>query len=182
MAAKAIAFTEANQPEFSGYAARVVQNSQALAAALQKEGMKIMTGGTDNHLLLVDALSSVGLTGRQGASALKECQITLNKNGIAFDTLSPMITSGLRMGTPALTSLGMGTEQMVEVANIIATVLKATKPGVVAKGANAGQPSKIEYVLDASVRDAARARVQKLLGQFVLYPELDLVFLQKHFA
>jgi len=181
MAAKAIALTEANKPSFVEYAHKVVENARALAAGCQKEGMKVITGGTDNHLLLIDALSSYGLTGRQAADALEECGITLNKNGIPFDTLSPMITSGLRIGAPALTSLGMGTGEMKEIASIIALVLKNTKPGVTEKGKNAGQPSKILYILDAQVKEEAIRRVKALLNKFVLYPEIDLEFLQANF-
>ncbi|MBZ0090343.1 MAG: aminotransferase class I/II-fold pyridoxal phosphate-dependent enzyme, partial [Thermoanaerobaculia bacterium] len=98
MAAKAIAFTEANRPEFKDYAQRIVTNCQALAQACVDEGMSVVSGGTDNHLMLID-VTTFGLTGRQGASALRDCGITLNKNAIPFDQNSPMITSGMRLGT-----------------------------------------------------------------------------------
>jgi glycine hydroxymethyltransferase len=181
MAAKAVAFTEANKPEFQAYAQSVVDNAQALAAALQEEGLTILTGGTENHLMLID-VTSMGITGRQAASALRDAGITLNKNGIPFDKLSPMITSGLRIGTPAITSLGMGVADMKQVASIIKKVLAATKPGLVEKGPNAGKVSKIAYTLDEGVRAEAKTEVGELLSKFLLYPEIDLAYLEKAFG
>jgi glycine hydroxymethyltransferase len=181
MAAKAVAFTEANTPAFQAYAAKIVANCQALAQASMDEGMDVVSGGTDNHLMLID-VRSFGLTGRQAASALREAHITLNKNAIPFDPQSPMITSGLRLGTPALTTLGMGVGEMKEVAGIIKHTLSHTKPGLVESGKNAGKPSKIKYTLDEQGADEARRRTQDLLGQFAVYPELDLGFLQEYFG
>jgi len=181
IAAKAVAFTEANEPDYQTYAQNIVANSQALAEQLQKQGLTVVSGGTDNHLLLID-LRPQGITGRQGASALTSCNITLNKNAIPFDTESPMITSGLRIGTPAITTLGMGVEQMKELAEIIASVLKATKRGTIASGSKAGQSSKIEFELDQDIQIKATAQVAELLGKFPVYPELDLAFLQKQFG
>jgi len=181
IAAKAVALTEANTPEFKAYAARIVENARALAAALAAEGLSIVTGGTDNHLMLVD-VSPLGLTGRQAAGALVECGVTLNKNSIPFDKESPLTTSGLRIGTPAVTTLGMGPAEMKEIAGAIASVVKATKAGVVESGDKAGQPSKVKFVLDPAVKAKAGARVKALLGKFPVYPSLDLAFLQKHFA
>lgn len=180
MAAKAVAFSEALKPEFQEYAQNIVKNSAVLAETLIAEGMTIMTGGTDNHLVLID-VTPFGITGRQAASAVRDCGITLNKNGIPHDKLSPMITSGLRIGTAALTSLGMGTEEMREVAKIIKLVVTGTKGGVVASGKNEGKPSKITYILDQEIQKEAFARVQTLLGKYPLYPELDLEFLQENF-
>ena len=183
MAAKAVAFTEANTPAFAEYARKVVENAAAVADACVQEGMTLITGGTDNHLFLVDAVSSFDLSGRQAADALEECGITINKNGIPFDKLSPMVTSGLRIGTPAITSLGMGKAEMAEIASIIATVLRGTKRGTIPAGKkNAGQPSNVEYTLDPEVRKSASARVKALLSKFVLYPQIDLDFLRKHFC
>ena len=183
MAAKAVAFTEANTPAFAEYARKVVENAAAFAEACVKEGMTLITGGTDNHLFLVDAVSSFDLSGRQAADALEECGITINKNGIPFDKLSPMVTSGLRIGTPAITSLGMGKAEMAEIASIIATVLRGTKRGTIPAGKkNAGQPSNVEYVLDPETKKSASARVKALLSKFVLYPQIDLEFLRKHFC
>ncbi|MCC6488499.1 MAG: glycine hydroxymethyltransferase [Candidatus Hydrogenedentes bacterium] len=181
MAAKAVAFTEANRPEFKAYAAKIVENARALASACIDEGMSVVSGGTDNHLMLID-VTPLGITGRQGASALRDCGITLNKNAIPFDQNSPMITSGLRLGTPAITTLGMGASEMKEIAAIIKLALSSTKPGVVESGTNAGKPSKINYVLDETAHQAARARVKALLDRFPVYPQLDLALLNEYFG
>jgi glycine hydroxymethyltransferase len=181
MAAKGVAFTEANRPEFGAYAQQVVKNAQILASELQKAGCRVVSGGTDNHLLLVD-VTTMGLSGRQAASALKDCGITCNKNGIPFDKESPLITGGVRLGTPATTSLGMKEPEMAEIASIITFVLQNTKPGVVEKGDKAGQASKIAYLLDSSAQATAQARVKALLGRYPVYPELDLAFLKQHFV
>ncbi|MDZ4860958.1 MAG: glycine hydroxymethyltransferase [Candidatus Hydrogenedentes bacterium] len=181
MAAKGVAFTEANKPAFKTYAHKIVENARTLAEACVSEGMTIISGGTDNHLMLIDA-TTFGLTGRQAAGALRECGITLNKNTIPFDKNTPLVTSGLRLGTPAITTLGMGAAEMKEIAGIIKHALSNTKPGVVESGANAGKPSKINYTIDAKALDAAKARVKELLDRYPVYPELDLRFLQEHFA
>ncbi len=180
IAAKAVALTEANTPAFKAYAKNIVANAQALAQACVDEGLSVVTGGTDNHLMLVD-VSPMGITGRQASGALTECGITLNKNAIPFDKESPLVTSGLRMGTPAVTTLGMGAAEMQEIAAIVKLALGGTKAGVVESGANKGKPSKINYVLDPNVRKQASGRVKDLLGKFPVYPELDLGFLQEHF-
>ncbi len=181
MAAKGVAFTEANMPEFKTYAHKIVDNAHTLAESCIKEGMKVISGGTDNHLMLID-VTTFGLTGRQAAGALRECGITLNKNTIPFDQNTPLVTSGLRLGTPAITTLGMGAEEMKEIAAIIKHALDNTKPGVVESGANAGKPSKINYTIDATALDTAKARVKELLDRYPVYPELDLAFLQEHFT
>lgn len=182
MAAKGVAFHEANQPAFKEYAHNIVKNAQALAAACIQQGLKVATGGTDNHLLLIDAAASCGITGRQAAAALRECGITLNFNSLPYDPNGPLITSGLRLGTPAVTTLGMGTSEMAEIAAIIKLVLGSTKAAVLESGPNAGQPSKRLHTLDPEIRNAARARIAALLGKFPVYPELDLGLLQRHFA
>jgi glycine hydroxymethyltransferase len=182
MAAKAVAFTEALKPEFRQYAQGVVANSAALAQACKEEGMEIVSGGTDNHLFLIDAQKSFGLTGRQAAGALFECGITLNKNSIPFDKENALITSGLRAGTAAVSTLGMGESEMKEIAKLFSLILKNTKAGIVDKGANAGKPSKITYIIDEKVKADAKQKVETLLSKFVLYPELDLEFLKKHFG
>lgn len=170
MAAKSIAFAEAAQPAFADYAQRIVQNARALADECIKQGLPVMTGGTDNHIVLVDVAARYGLTGRQAESALRECGITLNRNSLAFDANGPWYTSGLRLGTAALTTLGMGETELREVARIIRTVLDQVTPTKQADG----QPSKAKFVLDDSVRSAAKGRVTELLQRHVLYPELDL--------
>jgi glycine hydroxymethyltransferase len=181
MAAKGVAFTEANKPEFRDYAQHIVDNSKALAEACIAEGMKVVSGGTENHLMLID-VRDFGLTGRQAAGALIQCHITLNKNAIPFDPNGAISTSGLRVGTPAITTLGMGAAEMKEIAAIFKLVLSNTKPGVIASGPNAGKPSKANFVLDEAAQAEARERVTALLGRYPVYPELDLEFLQQHFG
>ncbi|MET0795633.1 MAG: serine hydroxymethyltransferase, partial [Polyangiaceae bacterium] len=143
MAAKSIAFAEAAQPAFADYAQRIVQNARALADECSKQGLPVMTGGTDNHIVLVDVDTRYGLTGRQAESALRECKITLNRNSLPFDTNGPWYTSGLRLGSAALTTLGMGENEMREVARILRTVLDRVSPTVQADG----QPSKAKFNL-----------------------------------
>ncbi|WDU80126.1 serine hydroxymethyltransferase [Lysinibacillus sp. G01H] len=123
IAAKAVAFGEALQPEFKDYAKQIKANAKALAEVLIAEGVEIVSGGTDNHLLLLN-VKSLGLTGKVAEHALDEVGITTNKNTIPYDTESPFVTSGIRIGTPAVTSRGFKEEDMKEVGAIIAAVLK----------------------------------------------------------
>jgi len=181
IAAKAVAFTEANRPEFRDYSRRIVENAAALAAACIAEGMTVPTGGTDNHLLLID-VRSFGLTGRQAESAVRECGITLNRNSLPFDPNGPWYTSGLRVGTPAVTTLGMGPEQMKQIAAALKTVLAHTRPETASKGPDAGKPSKAKYATEPSAAEEARGRVRALLEKYPVYPELDLAWLQRHFS
>jgi len=169
MAAKAVAFREALKPEFRVYAEKVVANAQALAKACAAKGMKVITGGTDNHLLLINVTESFGLNGRQAENALRQCRITLNRNSIPFDPNGPWYTSGLRLGAPAVTSLGMGEAEMEEIADIVHQVLSKTSAKITKKG----EPSQVKFDLDPAVADAAGARVNALLSRYVLYPELD---------
>jgi glycine hydroxymethyltransferase len=181
MAAKGVALTEANQPDFKAYAAKIVTNAVALADACIAEGMDVVSKGTENHLMLID-VRSFGITGKQAAGALIDCHITLNKNAIPFDPNGAISTSGLRVGTPAITTLGMGENEMKEIAAIFKLVLSNTKPGVIASGPNAGKPSKAVFELDQSAKQEAQRKVNALLSRFPVYPELDLDFLQKHFG
>lgn len=181
MGAKGVAFTEANKPEFKDYAARIVANAKVLAGACQEQGLTIATGGTDNHLMLIDVATSCGLTGRQAAGAMRECGITLNFNSLPFDPNGPLITSGLRVGTPAVTTLGMGPDEMKEIAAIIKIVLDGTTAGTIQGGPNDGKPSKRLHALDPKTREAALQRTHALLDRFPVYPELDLDFLKEHF-
>lgn len=181
MAAKAVALTEANTPAFKTYAKRIVENAQALAEACIAEGLALSTGGTDNHLMLVD-MRPLGLTGKQGAAVLRACGITLNSNSLPYDPQGPLITSGLRIGTPAITTLGMGVAEMREIARIIHFALSRTKPGLVDSGANAGKPSKLKYDIDDTALAEARAATEAILNRFPVYPQLDLAFLQEHFG
>lgn len=170
MAAKAIAFQEANTPSFRSYAQNVVNNSQALAASLLNEGCRLVTGGTDNHLLILD-VSKFGLTGRHAENVLRQAGITANRNSIPFDPNGPWYTSGVRLGTPATTTLGMGVEEMKEIGQVIANVLKNSKPDIVAK---TGAPSKAQAVTDPATVEQAKSRVAQLLVKHPLYPEIEV--------
>lgn len=172
MASKAVALDEALRPEFREYAQAVVANARSLAADLQQRGLSVLTGGTDNHLVMVD-LRSTGLTGRIAEAALREAGITCNRNPIPDDPEGAWYTSGLRLGTAALTTRGMGREEMGVVADLISSVVGATSPETVASGPNAGRPSKARYALDADL-DEVRSRVGALLARYPLYPELLL--------
>ena len=169
MAAKAVALAEALTPSYRDYAARVVSNAAALAGSLQSIGATVVTGGTDNHLLLVD-VRPYGLTGRQAESALRSAGVTLNRNVIPNDPNGAWYTSGLRLGTPAVTTLGMGAAEMREIADIVHGVLKATE----AATTGSGKPSTAKYALDETVRQRAAARAKELLGRFPLYPGIEL--------
>jgi glycine hydroxymethyltransferase len=148
-----------------------------LAAELIAKGMTIQTGGTDNHLMLIN-VSTFGLTGRQAESAMSECGITLNRNSLPFDPNGAWWTSGLRIGTPAVTTLGMGPAEMKEIARIIKVILDGATPGMTDKGS----PSKGKVVVDPAAKAEAVSSVNRLLSRFVLYPELDLEFLKEHFV
>jgi glycine hydroxymethyltransferase len=124
IAAKAVALKEAQSPAFKVYIEKVLANSRAMASALSADGARIVSGGTDNHLMLVD-LTGLGITGKEAEKWLDEANITVNKNGIPFDQKGPMVTSGIRVGTPALTTRGMGVKEMEEVGGYIMEVLKA---------------------------------------------------------
>ena len=177
MGAKALCFTEALRPEFKAYAAAVIDNARALAEACMSRGLNVLTGGTDNHQVILD-VTNQGVSGRQAEAALRSCNVTSNRNAIPFDSNSPLITSGLRLGTPAVTTLGMTAAEMGEIADVIAGVLAGTTP---AAGKN-GQPSKIEYTTTDSAAATAAAAVNDLLGRFPVYPELDLDLLLRHFC
>jgi glycine hydroxymethyltransferase len=150
VAAKAVAFHLAAQPEFRDYAAQIVANARALAAALADEGFRIVSGGTDNHLMLVD-LRPFGVTGKVAQEALDRAGITCNKNAIPNDPEKPFVTSGLRLGTASCTTAGMGEPEMAEIASLMASVLKAPEDEQVA----------------ADVRDTAA----RLCSKFTPYPE-----------
>ena len=148
IAAKAVAFHEALQPEFTEYCRHVVDNARALAAALVERGFQVVSGGTDNHLMLVD-LRNRGLTGKLAEKALDRAGITVNKNTVPKETQSPFVTSGIRIGTPAVTTRGMGTDTMREIASLIDRVLSAPE--------------------DEAVLQAVKADVVALAGKFRLY-------------
>ncbi|CAN5245769.1 glycine hydroxymethyltransferase [soil metagenome] len=169
MAAKAVALAEARQPEFRSYAQQVADNAQSLAESLTKRGIKLVTGGTDNHLVLLD-VSPLGITGRQAESALLESGVVTNRNSVPSDPNGAWYTSGVRLGTPALTTRGLGAEEFDQVADLIAGVLKSTSPGVT----SAGAPSKASYEIADGVAERTKAAAAELMGNFPLYPGLDL--------
>jgi len=170
MAAKAVAFREALRPEFQTYARKIVQNAQALAQSCVDEGMQVLTGGTDNHLMLLDVSHTFDLTGRQAESALRACGVTLNRNSLPFDQNGPWYTSGLRLGTPATTTLGMGVAEMREIARLIKLTLSRTR----ALKMRAGGTSKSGFKTGDGVAAEVRQAVTALLDRYPLYPELDL--------
>lgn len=180
MAAKAVAFTEANQDSFKKYAAQITTNASSMAQACIDLGMKVATGGTDNHLFLIN-VTPFGLTGRQAESALRDCGVTLNRNSLPYDPNGPWYTSGLRIGTPAITTLGMGIPEMKEIAEIINLTLKNTQAETIQTGENAGKKSKAKYTIDPKAKELIQGRVKDLLDKFPVYPELDLNLLKKAF-
>jgi len=150
IAAKAVAFREAQTPEWRAYQGQIVRNARALADSMLARGYRLVSGGTDTHLLLVD-LTGKGVTGKDAQEALDRAWITVNKNGIPFDTKGPMVTSGIRIGTPAVTTRGMGEAEMGQIAVLMDRVLT-----------NLG---------NGSVEAAVRGEVQELTGRFPLYAE-----------
>lgn len=168
MAAKAVAFAEARQPSFVDYAHRIVENATALAEGLMRRGVNLVTDGTDNHLVLLD-VRSFGLTGRQAESALLDAGIVTNRNSIPRDPNGAWYTSGVRTGTPALTTRGFTPTDMDEVADLIVAVLGATTPVAATSG-----PSKAKYDLADGVAERVRARSAELLAARPLYADIDL--------
>jgi glycine hydroxymethyltransferase len=150
IAAKAVAFREAQTQEWRAYQAQIVKNARAFAEAMLARGFRLVSGGTDTHLLLVD-LTSRNVTGKDAQEMLDRAWITVNKNGIPFDAKGPMITSGIRIGTPAVTTRGMKEPEMARIAELIDRVL--SRPG------------------DGGVEATVRNQVQELTSQFPLYPE-----------
>ena len=176
MAAKAIAFKEAGTEEYKAWAKNVIENSRHLAEALVAKGIHVQTGGTDNHMVLV-GLESFCITGKQAEFALRECGLTLNRNTVPFDSNGPWYTSGLRFGTAAVTSLGMGKAEMIKIADIMASILHNIKPAVTKKGAK----SKAKYVLCEKLKAESIQKVKNILDKFVLYPAIDTGFFKKYF-
>jgi glycine hydroxymethyltransferase len=135
IAGKAVAFREALHPSFKEYAAQIVRNASALAAALSAQGFRLVSGGTDNHLMVVDLRPfDPDLTGKDAQNVLDEASITLNKNAIPDDPRSPFVTSGVRIGTPAVTTQGMKESEMVRIAELIARALRGRHDDTVLKG------------------------------------------------
>jgi glycine hydroxymethyltransferase len=150
IAAKAVAFKEALLPEFKEYQKQILKNAQAMADELKNQGFRLVSGGTDNHLMLVD-LTAKGVTGKDAQEALDLAAITINKNGIPFDTQGPQITSGIRIGTPAVTTRGMKEKEMRLIASYIADVIK--------------------NINDDRMIKAVAEKVKNLCAQFPLYSQ-----------
>jgi glycine hydroxymethyltransferase len=169
MAAKAVALAEARTADFRDYAARIVTNAKALADGLLRRGVTLVTGGTDNHIVLLD-VTSFGLTGRQAEAALLASGIVTNRNAIPRDPNGAWFTSGIRIGTPALTTRGLGPDEMDVIADLIATVLGSTTPATTADG----RPAKVKYNLDEAISGRIAARATELVAGYPLYPGIDL--------
>ena len=155
VAAKAVAFAEALRPDFKVYASAVVDNARALAASLEENGLRVVSGGTDNHSMLVD-LTAKDVTGKDAEKGLDRAWLTCNKNGIPYDTRSPFVTSGVRLGTPAGTTRGFGTDEFRTIGKLIAEVVD----GLSKNGADG----------DATVEQSVRDRVSELCDRFPVYP------------
>ncbi|MGL5443424.1 MAG: glycine hydroxymethyltransferase [[Mycobacterium] stephanolepidis] len=164
MAAKAVALAEARQPSFQSYAQRVADNAKSLAEGFLKRGARLVTGGTDNHLVLLD-VQSFGLTGRQAESALLDAGVVTNRNAIPADPNGAWYTSGIRFGTPALTSRGFDADEFDKVAELVVDVLSNTE---------ADGTSKAKYTLADGVADRVKAASAELLAANPLYPGLTL--------
>lgn len=169
MAAKAVAFAEARQPSFAGYAQAIADNAQSLADGLKRRGARLVTDGTDNHLVLLD-VTAFGLTGRQAESALLDAGIVTNRNAIPADPNGAWYTSGVRLGTPALTTRGFGAAEFDRTAELIVDVLSGTTPTATRDGG----VSKAKYVLTDGLADRTRAATAELLTAHPLYPGLEL--------
>ena len=169
MAAKAVALAEARQPAFASYAADVAVNAVTLAEGLMRRGARLVTGGTENHLVLLD-VSAYGVTGRQAESALLDAGIVTNRNSIPRDPNGAWYTSGIRLGTPALTTRGFGSDDFDRVAELIVEVLSATSPALAADG----RTSKAKYDLPEDIAEKTHAAAAELLEAHPLYPGLDL--------
>lgn len=153
IAAKAVSFLEALQPSFKEYQKKVKENANKLAEELEKRGLRIVSGGTDTHLLLVD-LTPMNVTGKAVENGLEEVNITVNKNTIPDEKLSPFVTSGIRIGTPAITTRGMGLEEMPKIADIIVTAIKSMNE---------------DGEIEEDVKETPLKQVQDMCRKFPLY-------------
>ena len=169
MAAKAIALAEARQPSFQTYAQKVADNAKSLADGFLSRDAKLVTGGTDNHIVLLD-VSAYGLTGRQAESALLDAGIVTNRNSVPQDPNGAWYTSGIRFGAPALTTRGFGAAEFDRVAELVVNVLRNTSPKTTA----AGTPGKAKYELADGVAESTRAASAEMLEANPLYPGLEL--------
>jgi len=155
IAGKAVCFKEALRPEFKDYAKQIKKNTKALAEGLRKEDLEMVSGGTDNHLVLID-LKEEEITGKEAEKVLEDCNIIANKNAVPYDPEPPMVTSGLRLGTPALTTRGMEEEELEEIGEMIGELIKNSD--------------------DENLREQVRERVEVLMEEFDLYRETDIEY------
>jgi glycine hydroxymethyltransferase len=155
VAAKAVCFKETMKPEFKVYAEQIKKNTKALAEGLREKGLKLVSGGTDNHLVLVD-LRDREVTGKEAEEALEEANIVVNKNAVPYDPEPPKITSGIRIGTPALTTRGMEEKELREIGEMIGEV--------------------VENPESESTKEKTAERVSELLAEFELYSESKVAF------
>ena len=169
MAAKAVALAEARTDEFRTYAQNIADNAKSLAEGFLKRDARLVTGGTDNHIVLLD-VTSFGLTGRQAETALLDAGVVTNRNSIPSDPNGAWYTSGIRLGTPALTTRGFGADEFDTVAELIVHVLQNTQPGTT----KAGGPSKASYSLAEGVADKVKGASAEMLEKYPLYPGLEL--------
>ena len=169
MAAKAVALAEARRPEFATYAQNIADNAKSLAEGFLSRDATLVTGGTDNHIVLLD-VTSFGLTGRQAESALLDAGVVTNRNSVPSDPNGAWYTSGIRFGTPALTTRGFGHDEFDKVAELVVDVLSNTTPN----NTKAGAPSKATYTLADGVADRTKAQSAEMLDKFPLYPGLEL--------
>ena len=169
MAAKTVAFAEARQPSFQTYAQNIADNAKSLAEGFLNRDATLVTGGTDNHIVLLD-VSSYGLTGRQAESALLDAGVVTNRNSVPNDPHGAWYTSGVRLGTPALTTRGFGHDEFDNVAELIVQVLSNTEPGTT----KAGGPSRASYKLADGVADKVKGASAEMLDKHPLYPGLEL--------
>lgn len=168
MAAKAVAFAEARTEAFRAYAQAVAANAKTLAEGLLARGVRLVTGGTDNHLVLID-VRDYGLTGRQAEGALLDSGIVTNRNSVPQDPNGAWYTTGVRIGTPALTSRGFGADEFTVVANLIADVLEATRPVQTKTG-----PGKAKYLIADGLAERVRSQAEELVAAKPLYPGLEV--------
>lgn len=171
IAAKAIAFKEALQPEFRAYASQVIKNAKAMAEVFLEEDVKMFSGGTDNHLVVVDVAKSFGINGRQAEKALTDANMTLNRNMVPNDENGAWYTSGIRLGTAALTTRGMKEAEMKSIARLIVRTLRASKPG---KHPKTGEVSKAHVDVESSALSRAKEEIAELMSHFPLYPEIEI--------
>jgi len=169
MAAKAVALAEARQPAFATYAQNIADNAKSLAGGFLSRGAKLVTGGTDNHIVLLD-VSSYGLSGRQAESALLDAGVVTNRNSVPNDPNGAWYTSGIRFGTPALTTRGFGHDEFDTVADLVHEVLSNTEAGT----NKAGAPSKATYKTADGIADRVQSRADEMLEKHPLYPGLVL--------